>query len=151
MKGDEEVRDEGLYNQYIAFDKEYCSLCRALGRGNHWTTRDSRNRLLCEKHLNLYEEEVADIQGGEADFPPGLDSEKARERFLEDDTTWTRIHILEAMVEKGKISLEKARSQMKAVVRNLCDYVEHEDEIKLERQKLEEETKNNMLAKIRLY
>lgn len=142
-----EVKDERLYDRYILAHNDYCVLCRALRRENQWTTRESSCRWLCDDHLELYWQEAADIQGGEADFPSGLDSEKARQRYLEVDIVWTKMQVLAAMAENGEITEEKAREQIGVMIRNFCYSVEHEDERKRRNQEREQARKNKMLPR----
>lgn len=119
---------------------EYCTLCNILAHRN-WASRDGQG-YLCEKHLKLYREEIADEK-----FPPGL-TPAGQEKFAEDEEVWMRLRGLELLVDDGKISKKQAQEEMKLYINLLNDVDPAAEEEQARRLK---ERREKMMPKTRLY
>lgn len=106
-------QDEGLYEAYCRRG-EYCSICNALGRVGEFVCKEGEG-YLCREHFNLYKNKLSEIRAGRAEFPPECNANTKRV-YLEDETIWMKLSVLEIMVDRKKITLEKAQEQMAAII-----------------------------------
>lgn len=143
------VKDERLYEPYTLWRGEYCSICEVLESRSFVGKRGEG--YLCPEHFDLYAAEVEKIKAGEERFPPGL-NKKTQEVFLLDETLWMYIRILEVLCHiRHRITEEKAREQMKAIIDLYNDGCETPKERQQRIRQMEEESNKRMLPKSRLY
>lgn len=148
MDKTKKVQDERLYDMYV-WRGEYCGVCSALGRSREFIDRRAQ-QYLCTNHLNLYYKEVEAIKSDRAEYPPGMNKNTQRV-YLEDEVIWMKLRILEALVDGRHITQEKALEQMTAIIDLYNQGCMTPEEYRQWSRQLEQERKQKMLPRTRLY